>query len=171
MNLWIGAPIRQRLRIISRTLDIKNRLKRYLPIFATEFTFPFTIRENMLGFWMVNNIQFQKRALRIMTNSKYNTNTDPIFKSLEMLNFKDIFDVQCLKLWYKFGKTNNLISTSPCLHINTNYMKRKPADSVCSICIPRVLLVPVMDVGFLSLTVIWNNGFYNTNHALSYLNY
>ena len=37
-----------------------------------------------------------------MTNCKYNAHTDPIFKSLEMLKVKDVFDVQCLKLWYKF---------------------------------------------------------------------
>ena len=37
-----------------------------------------------------------------MTNSKYRAHTDPLFKDLEMLKVKDIFDVQCLKLWYKF---------------------------------------------------------------------
>ena len=37
-----------------------------------------------------------------MTNSKYNAHTDPIFNCLEILKVKDIFDVQCLKLWYKF---------------------------------------------------------------------
>ena len=37
-----------------------------------------------------------------MKLSKYNAHTDPILKNLEMLKVKDIFDVQCLKLWYKF---------------------------------------------------------------------
>ena len=52
---------------------------------------------------MGKNIQIAKHALRIMTKSKYpNAYTDPIYKSLAMLNVKDIFDVQCLNLWYKF---------------------------------------------------------------------
>ena len=46
--------------------------------------------------------KLQKRALRIMTNSKYNAHTDPLFKQLHLLKVKDIFDVQCLKFWYKF---------------------------------------------------------------------
>ena len=37
-----------------------------------------------------------------MTNSKYNAHTEPLFKELEMLKVSDIFDVQCMKFWYKF---------------------------------------------------------------------
>ena len=37
-----------------------------------------------------------------MTNSKYNTHTEPLFKELEMLKVSDIFNVQCMKFWYKF---------------------------------------------------------------------
>ena len=54
-------------------------------------TYPFTVRENMLGFWM-----------GIMTSSKYNAHTYPLFKDLGILKVRDISDVQCLKLWYKF---------------------------------------------------------------------
>ena len=46
--------------------------------------------------------KLQKRALRIMTNSRYNAHTEPLFKQLHLLKVKDIFDVQCLKFWYKF---------------------------------------------------------------------
>ena len=38
----------------------------------------------------------------IMTNSRYNAHTEPLFKQLHLLKVKDIFDVQCLKFWYKF---------------------------------------------------------------------
>ena len=41
-----------------------------------------------------------------MTNSKYNVHTDPIFKSLKLLKIKDIYDLQCMKIWYKFVKNN-----------------------------------------------------------------
>ena len=79
-----------------------------------------------------------------MTNSKYDTHTDPLLKSLEMLKVKDVFDVKCLKLWYKFVNDELPHFFKSCLHITMNYMKRTPAAMVCSICIPRVLLVPVM---------------------------
>ena len=50
---------------ISRTLDIMNRLKIYLPLSAMKLVwltcpFPFTIRDNMLGFWMGKNIHITK---------------------------------------------------------------------------------------------------------------
>ena len=41
-----------------------------------------------------------------MTDSKYNAHTDPLFKSLKLLKTKDIFDVQCMKFWYKFVNNN-----------------------------------------------------------------
>ena len=37
-----------------------------------------------------------------MTNSGYNAHTEPLFKQLYLLKVKDIFDVQCMKFWYKF---------------------------------------------------------------------
>ena len=41
-------------------------------------------------------------VIRIMTNSRYNAHTEPLFKQLYLLKVKDIFDVQCMKFWYKF---------------------------------------------------------------------
>ena len=46
--------------------------------------------------------KLQKRTVCIMTNSKYNAHTETLFKELEMLKVSDIFDVQCMKFWYKF---------------------------------------------------------------------
>ena len=37
-----------------------------------------------------------------MANSKYNAHTEPFFKQFNLLNVKDIFEVQCLKFWYRF---------------------------------------------------------------------
>ena len=44
----------------------------------------------------------KKRAVRIMTNSKYNSHTEPLFKELKLLKISDIFKIQCMKFWYKF---------------------------------------------------------------------
>ena len=51
--------------------------------------------------------KLQKRALRIKTNSKYNAHTEPIFKYLKWLKLDGIFDIQCMKFFYKF--TNNTL--------------------------------------------------------------
>ena len=93
---------------ISRTLGIMNRLKRYLPFSAMKLMYDSLILSHLqfgITCWDFewNRIfKLQKRALRIMTNSKYNAHTEPLFKELEMLKVKNIFDVQCMKFWYKF---------------------------------------------------------------------
>ena len=83
-----------------------NRIYRYLPGSAMKIYASPVISHLPLGLTCFSVeweriLRLQKRALRIMMNSKYNAHTDPLFKDLLMLKVKDIFDVQCLKLWYK----------------------------------------------------------------------
>ena len=97
---------------ISRTLGVMNRLKRYLLFSALKLMYSSLILSHLQfaitswGFEWERLSKLQKRAIRIMTNSKYNAHTDPLFKSLKLLKIKDIFDVQCMKFWYKFINNN-----------------------------------------------------------------
>ena len=45
----------------------------------------------------------QKKAIRIIFSSKYNSHTDPIYKKLRLLKVKDIFIIQSLKFYYKYS--------------------------------------------------------------------
>ena len=38
-------------------------------------------------------IKLQKKAIRIVSNSKYNAHCDPIFKEIEILKFEDLVDL------------------------------------------------------------------------------
>ena len=84
---------------ISRTLGIMNRLKRYLPFSAMKLMYESLILSHLQfgitcwGFEWNRMFKLQKRALRIMTNSKYNAHTEPLFKELELLKVKNIFDL------------------------------------------------------------------------------
>ena len=88
------------------------RLKRYLPVSAMQLIYCYLILSHLWfvitswGFEWERLSKLQKRAIRIMTNSKYNAHTDALFKSLKSLKIKDIFDVQCMKIWYKFVNNN-----------------------------------------------------------------
>ena len=53
-----------------------------------------------------------------MTNSSYNAHTEPLFKRLNLLKAKDIFDVQCVKFWYKF--VNNKLPNYFCDMFKSN---------------------------------------------------
>ena len=43
----------------------------------------------------------QKRAIRLITLSKYNSHTAPLFKKLKLLTIKDLLALQELKFYYK----------------------------------------------------------------------
>ena len=44
-----------------------------------------------------------KKAIRLIANEKYNAHTDPLFKKLNILKFKDLFELCHLKLYYKYS--------------------------------------------------------------------
>ena len=93
---------------MSRTLGVMNRLKRYLPFSPMKLMYDSLILSHLQfgitnwGFEWERISKLQKRTLSIMTNSSYNAHTEPLFKKLNLLRVKDIFDIQCLKFWYKF---------------------------------------------------------------------
>ena len=73
---------------ICRTLGVMNRLKRYLPLSALKIMYDSLILSHIQfgitcsGFEWGRLAKLQKRAARIITKSKYNTHTEPLFKDL-----------------------------------------------------------------------------------------
>ena len=65
-------------------------------------TIPSTIRDNLLGIWLDWDFQTSKTCHANHDKQKFNAHTEPIFKELKMLKIKDIFNIQCLKFWFKF---------------------------------------------------------------------
>ena len=90
------------------TVGVMNRLKRYLPLSAMKLLYDSLILSHLQfgitnwGFEWDRISKLHKRALRIMTNSRYNAHTEPLFKQLHLLKVKDIFEIQCLKFWYRY---------------------------------------------------------------------
>ena len=44
----------------------------------------------------------QKRAMRIINGLKYNSHTDPVFKSHKLIKFQHLYELECCKLYLKF---------------------------------------------------------------------
>ena len=66
----------------------------------------------------------QKKAVRIITNSKYNAHSEPLFKDLEYLKIADIYKLGILKFYFKYMK-NQL----PCKLQNIPFQKRSDIHS------------------------------------------
>ena len=86
-----------------------NCLKRYLSLSALKVMYDSLILSHIQfgitcwGFEWGRLAKLQKRAVRIITNSKYDAHKEPLFKDLHLLKINDIFDVQCMKFCYKFS--------------------------------------------------------------------
>ena len=61
---------------------------------------------------------FRKKSIRLITNSKYNAHTNPLFKSLSLLKIHDIYILQLYKFIYKLEK-----KTLPTYFINSMFLR------------------------------------------------
>ena len=82
---------------------------------------------NSMGFqcWPTHK-NIAKKAIRYISNAKYNSHTTPVFKNLQLLQAVDIFKLACFKFFYKCENRRipdyfiNMFLT----HDNTRRLKR-----------------------------------------------
>jgi hypothetical protein len=67
----------------------------------------------------------QKRAIRVISLSKYNIHSMPIFKQLKLFTLSDQFHLECCKVFAEYSSTYSLIST-PDPYITTNTLDIQP---------------------------------------------
>ena len=107
-NLNWNAHIQKVSNKISRTLGVMCRLKNFLPLHVLRILYNSLILPHLQygiltwGFCLGRLQKLQKRSVRIITRSKYNAHTDPLFKSLNLLKLKDLFELSVFKVYFKF---------------------------------------------------------------------
>ena len=72
-----------------------HALRRSCPIVAQTAIF-------LWGFTTHRLIKLQKRAISIITDSKYNSHTEPLLKSLNILKINAIFTIQCRQFFHNY---------------------------------------------------------------------
>ena len=107
-NLSFDQHIQGISNKISRSLGTLNKLKTFLPEHILLMLYNSLILPHLQyailcwGFKTSRLFKLQKRAMRIITCSKYNAHTDPIFKKHNLLKIADLYNVSLLKFYYKF---------------------------------------------------------------------
>ena len=92
---------------INRIVGLLHRLKHFLPLVTLKtlyysLIFPhFNYGSIAWGSDTSRLFKIQKKAIRAITNSKYNAHTDPLFKSLNILKIDDLIKVNTLKFYFK----------------------------------------------------------------------
>ena len=98
---------------VSKVLGIMNRLKHFLSFSTLRLMYQSLVNCHLQfcilawGYECKGCIITRVKAIRIMTASKFNAHTEPLFKQLIIMKIEKSFELQCLKFYYKF-KTNPL---------------------------------------------------------------
>ena len=93
---------------ISRSIGLLSRLKFTLPLHIKLMIYNSLILSYInygilnWGFHCERINKLQKKAVRIITNSKYNAHAEPLLKKLNLLNVNDIFNICQLKFFHKY---------------------------------------------------------------------
>ena len=80
---------------ISKTIGVLNRLKHFLPPYILKLIYNSLIgskiKYGLLSWGSCSEriFKLQKKAVRVITNSKYNSHTDALFKKLYILKIQD----------------------------------------------------------------------------------
>ena len=90
-----------------RVLGILNRLKRILPlnikiILCNSFMLPHLNYGITLWGFKCERILNYKKAAGILSASKYNAHTEPLFKNLKLMKIEHMLKLHEMKLYYKF---------------------------------------------------------------------
>ena len=95
---------------ITKVIGVMSRIKRFVSVGILRMIYNSLILPHLhyailaWGFDSNRIFKLQKRAIRIISKSKYNAHTDPLFRNLVLLKVQDIFTLQCTKFYYKFTK-------------------------------------------------------------------
>ena len=106
-NLNFKAHVNHLTTKISKTIGIMNRLKHFLPLGALMNIYNALILSYLNYGTMIwgskseTLFKLQKKAVRIISNAKYNAHTNPLFRKLNLLKMEDICTLHDYKFCYK----------------------------------------------------------------------
>ena len=95
---------------VTRNIGILNSLKRILPPYILRLLYFSLIQSHFSygitawGFDCQRLEKVQKKAIRTITNSKFNAHSDPLFKQTKIMKISDLFQSAVMSFFYKYKK-------------------------------------------------------------------
>ena len=118
LGLTLGANVTWKKHInkiankCSKTTGVLNKLKHLLPLDIKTLLYNSLILSHInycitvWGYKGSRILRIQKKAVRIITLNRYNSHTEPLFKTLQILKIDDQLKLQELKFFYKYSHDN-----------------------------------------------------------------
>ena len=95
---------------LAKCAGVLNKLKHFLPVHILRTLYFSMVQSRMMyciltwGFDYYRIEKLQKRFVRIISSSRYNAHSEPLFKVLDILKIEHLFSQNCLKFLYKLKK-------------------------------------------------------------------
>ena len=160
-NLNWNSHLDQMCTRVSKSVGILNKLKQFLPPFILRTLYNSIVLPHLSygilawGSTSIRPLKLQKKAVRVISCSKFNAHTDPIFKKLSLLKVSDIYNVSILKFYYNychgqlpfylqsfvFNRRSDVHSyeTRNKLALNTNKVNTKSAEQSITNVTPKLI--------------------------------
>ena len=93
---------------IGRVIGVMSKLKRLVPSHTLKLMYNSLILPHInygITLWGHKSsrlVKLQKKAIRVLSKSKYNAHTEPILKKESLLSIDDIYHLNCLKFYHKY---------------------------------------------------------------------
>ena len=97
---------------LAKLSGVLNKLKHYLPEYVLRTLYCSMVQSRLTygilawGFYYYRLEKIQNRIIRIISRSKYNAPTKPIFKVFDLLTINDLFNLNRLRFLYNYKNKN-----------------------------------------------------------------
>ena len=97
---------------LAKLSGVLKKLKHYLPEYVWRTLYCSMVQSRLTygilawGFYYYRLEKIQNRIIRVISRSKYNAPTKPIFKALDLLTINDLFSLNCLRFLYNYKNKN-----------------------------------------------------------------
>jgi hypothetical protein len=164
--LSFGPHIKALAKQVSNRTSFLYRLKQFLPIHTLNLVFKALIQPNLdygnviWGMTYESHLKRlivqQKRAAKIITNSKWFTNCDPLFKQLQWLPLMDKIRFSSIKYIYKAINGLNANLSKKFFEFRTSRSSRRTTDDL-TLKLPQIKCNFVKNTIFYSGSQYWND--------------
>ena len=162
---------------VARSLFAIKQVKHFLPINSmktlyhslihSHFSYGLLVWGNASKSIIHSSKILQKRAMRIICNAKYNSHTDPLFKSCGILKLEDLYLQQSLLFVFDFLSNNLPVSFTDMFKFNRDMPDARITRQSDLLHIDRCQSKFASSLPLYSLPIVWNRWVFVVSNHMS----
>ena len=151
---------------IGQALSLIIRSKNYLPkeiktvlfksLIQSHIEYCLPIWGNALQIHMKPLEILQRKAIRVVTNSKYNSHTQPLFHKVKSLTIKDLYTLRCAKIGLKIALNKANDGLASCFRVITSNTTNTRSGENCRLYVPHARIKMTQRMPQYQIPEIWN---------------